>query len=69
MVDYNNLVFLEKLRQIDCRVQLLNDTVQMAQSNYAITPTVWQDLADFVHARIEEAKAEMEFLKEEDGGE
>jgi len=36
----------------------------MAESNYAITPTVWQDLADFVHARIEEAKSELEFQKE-----
>ncbi len=66
-VDYSHLPILEKLRQIDSRVQLLNDTVQMAESNYAITPIVWQDLADFVHARIEEAKAELEFQKE--GGE
>ena len=64
MVNYTHLPILEKLRQIDSRVQLLNDTVQMAQSNYTITPTVWQDLADFVHARIEEAKSELEFQKE-----
>ena len=62
MVDYTHLPILEKLRQIDSRVQTLNDTVSMTQVN--VSPKIWQDLADFVHARIEEAKSELEFQKE-----
>ena len=62
MVDYAHLPILEKLRQIDSRVQTLNDTVSMTQVN--VSPKMLNDLAEFVHARIEEAKSELEYQKE-----
>lgn len=62
MVDYAHLPILEKLRQIDSRVQTLNDTVSMTQAN--VSPKMLNDLAEFVHARIEEAKSELEYHKE-----
>ena len=62
MVDYTHLPILEKLRQIDSRVQTLNDTVSMTQVN--VSPKMLNDLAEFVHARIEEAKSELEYQKE-----
>jgi len=66
MVDYNHLPFLEKLRQIDSRVQTINDALALPGSQYDMNPKVFADLADFIHAKIEEAKAEMEFMKEAD---
>ena len=66
MVDYAHLPILEKLRQIDSRVQTLNDTVSMTQVN--VSPKMLNDLAEFVHARIEEAKAELEYQKEAEVG-
>ena len=66
MVDYAHLPILEKLRQIDSRVQTLNDTVSMTQVN--VSPKMLNDLAEFVHARIEEAKSELEYQKEAEVG-
>ena len=66
MVDYTHLPILEKLRQIDSRVQTLNDTVSMTQAN--VSPKMLNDLAEFVHARIEEAKSELEYQKEAEVG-
>tara|TARA_E500000305_G_scaffold105311_1_gene102665 strand:- start:939 stop:1139 length:201 start_codon:yes stop_codon:yes gene_type:complete len=66
MVDYTHLPILEKLRQIDSRVQTLNDTVSMTQVN--VSPKMLNDLAEFVHARIEEAKSELEYQKEAEVG-
>ena len=66
MVDYTHLPILEKLRQIDSRVQTLNDTVSMTQFN--VSPKMLNDLAEFVHARIEEAKSELEYQKEAEVG-
>jgi len=66
MVDYAHLPILEKLRQIDSRVQTLNDTVSMTQVN--VSPKMLNDLAEFVHARIEEAKSELEYQKEAEFG-
>ena len=66
MVDYTHLPILEKLRQIDSRVQTLNDTVSMTQVN--VSPKMLNDLAEFVHARIEEAKSELEYQQEAEVG-
>ena len=66
MVDYTHLPILEKLRQIDSRVQTLNDTVSMTQVN--VSPKMLNHLAEFVHARIEEAKSELEYQKEAEVG-
>ena len=66
MVDYTHLPILEKLRQIDSRGQTLNDTVSMTQVN--VSPKMLNDLAEFVHARIEEAKSELEYQKEAEVG-
>jgi hypothetical protein len=66
MVDYTHLPILEKLRQIDSRVQTLNDTVSMTQAN--VSPKMLNDLAEFVHTKIEEAKSELEYQKEAEVG-
>lgn len=68
MVDYQHLPILEKLRQIDSKVQTINDSINLPESQFQITTRVFNELADFIHAKIEETKAELEFQKEGEVG-